>query len=419
MQVDKTKRIFNSQLGTGFAALIFCAILSLLIWPIWSMVMKTVFIGIAGEGLNAAGPKLAAQLLGAMVEGSCFWMIVISWIVLTLGNGLYGKYKFTERQPWAGLWYTIFGWFFGMVAFFVLINFLGIWWKPFNLAIMFTPKTAEDVQLAFEGWEAANFYVLACIIVQAPLATLFHKWPFAGNAKAPTDGFGTMALGTLVTWIVWMALIVPSFFKLSIGEHLVVLQPFGSWPAFVAFCQAFIIFFIIPAEGGELYPMKLFAKKQPLMGIIGLIIALAAAFIVPPVLKSIVGPLNLVPGMPPDVVVASLELSVVVMIFAWHHLFDDFPSAQLVSNTAARVLLRAAIWFGGGAIYGVLWLKTFMKLPVGSNNMGMGFPTMGILAGQFVLLATVLFLNCYFDKWPFVRKQSVTSQQVVAKEVAR
>lgn len=411
LQEDNRKRIFQSQLGTGLGALILCCILSLFIWPIWSLAMKAVFSGLAGEGLYAAGPKAAAQLLGAMVEGSCFWMIVISWILLTLGNGLYGKYKFTDRQPWAGLWYTLWGWIFGMAAFIVLINFLGIWWKPFNLAIMLTPKTAEDVQLALEGWEAANFYVLACIIVQAPLATLFHKWPFAGKAPAPTNGYGAMALGTLVTWIVWMALIVPSFFKLSIGEHLIVSQPFGSWPAFVAFCQAFIIFFIIPAEGGEQYPMKLFAKKQPLMGILGLIIALAGGFILPTILKSIVTPLNLVQGLPADVVVASLELSVVVMIFAWHHLFDDFPSAQLVPNTAVRVLSRLAIWFGGGALYGVIWLKTFMILPVGSNNLGLGFPTMGILAGQFVLLATVLFLNCYFDKWPLVRQQSLTSSQ--------
>lgn len=416
--MQEEKRIFKSQLGTGFAALAVCGVLSLFIWPIWSLIMKAVFVGIAGEGLYAAGPKLAAQLLSVMVEGTCFWMIVISWILLTLGMGLYGKTKFTDKQPWSGLWYTFFGWIFGIGAFLVLISFLGIWWKPFNLAIMFTPKTAEDVQLAFEGWEAANFYVLACIIVQAPLATLFHKYPFGGKAKQPTEGLGALALGTAVTWIVWMALIVPSFFKLSIGEHLIVSQPFGSFAAFNAFCQAFIIFFIIPAEGGELYPMKLFAKKQPLMGIIGLIIALAAAFIVPPILKGIVGPLNLVPGMPVDIIVASLELSVVVFIFAWHHLFDDFPSAQLVPNTATRVLSRVAIWFGGGAIYGVIWLKTFKILPVGSNSMGMGFPTMGILAGQFVLLATILFLNCYFDKWPFVRKQSVISH-VVAKEVAK
>lgn len=415
--MEETKRMFRSQLGTGFAGLVLCFILSLFIWPIWSMAMKGFFMSVAGEGINAAGPELANKLLGVMVEGTCFWMIVISWILLTLGMGLYGKTTFTEKQPWSGLSYTFLGWVFGIVAFLVLISFLGIWWKPFNLALMFTPKTADDVHLAIEGWEAANFFVLACIIVQAPLATLLHKYPFAGKAKQPTEGLAVLAFGTAVTWIVWMALIVPSFFKLAIGEHLIVSPPLGSFAALTAFCQAFIIFFIMPAEGAEQYPMKLFAKKQPLMGIVGLIIALAAGFIVPPLLKSIVGPLNLVPNMPADVVVASLELSVVVFIFAWHHLFDDFPSVQLVPNTTVRVLSRIAIWFGGGAIYGVIWLKTFTKLPYGANSMGMGYPTMGVLAGQFVLLATILFFNCYFDKWPLVRKQFGIIQQTASKEV--
>jgi AAT family amino acid transporter len=67
----------------------------------------------------------------------------------------------------------------------------------------------------------------------------------------------------------------------------------------------------------------------------------------------------------------------------------------------------------------VIWVKTFKLLPFGANSMGMGYPTMGIIAGQFVPLATILFLNCYFDKWPFVRKQSAPSQQGVSKAVAK
>jgi hypothetical protein len=253
--------------------------------------------------------------------------------------------------------------------------------------------------------EAANFYALAVILAQIPFVSLLQKWPFAGTSKQPTESFGVLSFSTAVTWIVWMALIVPSFMKLSIGEHQIVTQPFGSWPACVAFCQAFIIFSIMPAEGGEHYPMKLFAKKQPLMGIIGLVIALAAGFIMPAIIKSIVSPLNLVPGTPPDVIVASLELSVIVFMLAWHHLFDDYPSAKLIPNTALRVLTRVAIWFIGGGVYGVLWLKTFKILPIGANDLGMGFPTMGILAGQFALLMTILYFNTFFDKWPFVRKQ--------------
>jgi AAT family amino acid transporter len=233
--------------------------------------------------------------------------------------------------------------------------------------------------------------------------------PFAGTSKQPTESFGVLAFSTAVTWIVWMALIVPSFMKLSIGEHLIVAQPFGSWPAFVAFCQAFVIFSIMPVEGAELYPMKLFAKKQPQMAIIGFIIALASGFIMPAILRSIITPLNLVPGTPPDVIVASLELSIIVFMLTWHHLFGDYPNAKLSPNTAIRVLTRIAIWFIGGGVYGVLWLKTFKLLPIGANDLGLGIPTMGILAGQFALLMTILFFNTFLDKWPLVRKQGYHS----------
>lgn len=400
------KRTFKSQLGTGFAALITSLILSMILWPIWSFIMKAIFSALASQGLTAAGPEMAAKLIGVMVEGSFFWMVINPWIWQSLIMGNYGKTKYTEKQPIAGLWYVLAAWFFGIVAFIAFIGFIGIWWKPFNLSLMFLPKTAADVALAFEGWEAANFFALAVIIAQIPFASLLHRWPFAGTSKQPTEGLGTLALSTLVTYIVWLALIVPSFFHLSIDGHQITSQPFGSWPAFVAFCQAFVFFAIMPAEGAENYPMKLFAKKQPFMGIIGFLIALAGGFIVPPIIKSIIIPLNLVPAkIPADVIVASLELSVIVFMLAWHHLFDDYPNEKLVPNTAARVLARIAIWLIGGVVYGVIWLKTFKLLPIGANNFGLGFTTMGILAGQFAFLMTLLYLNTFFDKWPFVRKE--------------
>lgn len=398
------KRTFKGQLGTGIAALLTSFILALILWPIWAIVMKAIFTITAQQGLTAVEPKLAAQLIGAMVEGSFFWMVINTWIWQTLVMGNYGKTKFTDKQPWAGLWYVLVAWFFGIVAFVVLIGFIGIWWKPFNLVIMFLPKTAEEVSLAYEGWEAANFYALAVILAQIPFVSLLHKWPFAGTSKQPTESLGALAFSTVVTYIVWIALIVPSFLHFSIGEHQIVSQPFGSWPAFVAFCQAFVIFSIMPAEGAEHYPMKLFAKKQPYMAIVGFFIALAAGLIFPPIIKSVIEPLNLVPGTPPFVIVASLELSVIVIMLAWHHLFEDYPSAQLVPNTALRVLTRVAIWLIGGGIYGVVWLKTFKILTIGANNLGMGFPTMGILAGQFAFLMTIVIFNTFFDKWPFVRK---------------
>jgi len=399
-----TLRVFKNQLGTGFAALVSCFAASIILWPLWSTGAQALFSALASQGLAAAGPVLAGKLVGAMVEGSFFWMVINAWIWLSIIMGNYGKTKLTEKQPFAGLSYVFTGFLLGGVAFLLLIGFIGIWWKPFNLAVMFTPATAADAALSLEGWEASNFFALAVIVAQIPFASLLHKWPFAGTSGQPTENYGAFAFSTLVTFVVWLALIVPSFLHLSIDGEAVTFQPFGSWPAFLAFCQAFVIFSIMPAEGAEHYPMKLFAKKQPYMGLVGFLLALAAGFFLPPVIKSIVEPLNLVPGVPVYVVVASLELSVIVFMLAWHHLFDDYPGATLVPNTAVRVLVRAAIWFGGGLVYGVLWLKVFPMLPIGMNNLGMGFPTLGILAGQFAFLMTFLIFNTYFDKWPLVRK---------------
>jgi AAT family amino acid transporter len=400
-----SKRTFKSSLWTGLASLLTCLALSMILWPIWSIVAKAIFTPLAQTGLTAAGTTSANSLIGAMVEGSFFWMVINTWIWMTLIMGSYGKYQRTEKQPIAGLRYMLLAWLFGIIGFVVLIGFIGLWWKPFNFGIMFAPKTAADVALSYEGWEAANFFALAVIVAQIPFASLLHRWPFAGTSKQPTEGLGTLAFSTLVTFIFWLALIVPSFLHLSIGEEHVTSQPFGNWPQFVAFCQAFVLLAIMPAEGAENYPMKLFAKKQPWMFIVGLAIALAAGFLIPPAVKAIVEPMNLVPGTPVYVIAASLELSVIVFMLAWHHLFEDWPNASIVPSTLKRIFIRLAIWLVGGIGYGLLWLKTYKSLPIGANSMGMGFPTMGILAGQFAFLMAVLLFNTFFDKWPWIRKQ--------------
>lgn len=404
MEKYAVRRMFKGQLATGFAALALSFIVAAFLWPAWSLTVKALYGILAGPGLSAAEPKEAGQLIGAVARGTFFWTAINSWIWLTLVMGNYGKTSLTEKQPWAGIYYTIVGWLVGAGAFLALISFMGIWWKPFSLAIMFVPRTAADVAMAFEAWEASNFYALAVIIAQIPLVSLLQKWPFAGKAEKPVESFGVIAMGIAVTFIVWMAMIVPSWMKLSLGGEQIVAPPFGNWPAFAAFCQAYVIFAIMPVEGGELYPMKLFTRKQPLMGIIGFAIALAAGFVMPSIIKGIIAPLNLVSGPPLDAVAASLELSVIVFMLAWHHLFEDYPSAALVPNTAARVCCRIAIWFIGGTVYGVIWLKTFKLIPYGANDLGMGVPPLGILAGQFALLMTLLFLNTFFDKWPLVRK---------------
>ena len=375
----------------------------MVLWPIWSLFWKAIFSVTAAQGI-AAAPDLSGKLLSVMIEGTFFWMVINPWIWQTLIMGNYGRHKFSPTQPMAGLWYVLCAWFYGIVAYIVLIGFIGIWWQPFNLSLMLAPQTAAEVAIAIEGWEAANFFALAVIIAQIPFASLLHKWPFAGTAKPPIDSLAVLCFSTLVTYIVWIALIVPSFLHPEIdGFHLAV-QPFGSWPAFVAFCQAFVFFAIMPAEGGEHYPMKLVTQKQPYMAITGFLIALAAGFAIPPLVKAIVEPMNLVPDTPVYVIVASLELSCVIFMLIWHHLFEDYPSAEIIPNTAARVLTRLAIWIVGGIIFGVFWVKCFTALPIGANNMGMGFTTMGILAGQFALLMAVLMYNTFFDKWPWVKK---------------
>ncbi len=399
-----TKRIIDSQLGTGIAAVITCTLLAIILWPIWSMFWKGIFASLAAQGLATVDAATQAKLLQVMVEGSFFWMVINPWIWQTLIMGNYGKDKFGAKQPVAGIWYVLVAWVSGILVYFALIGFLGIWWKPFSLGLMLMPQTAAEVALAIEGWEAANFFALAVILAQIPFASLLHKWPFAGTSKQPIEGLSVLFFSSLVTFIVWMALIVPSFLHPVIDGHHITNPPFGSWPSFVAFCQAFVFFAIMPAEGAEGYPMKFFAKKQPYMAIAGFLIALAAGLTIPNLLRPIVEPLNLLPGAPVDAAIASLELSVIVFMLVWHHLFEDYPSAAMVPGTAARVCTRIAIWLVGGIICGVVWLKIFMFLPYGANNMGLGYPTMGFLAGQFAFLMAALMYNTFMDKWPWVQK---------------
>jgi len=50
--------------------------------------------------------------------------------------------------------------------------------ETFNFGIMFTQKTAADVALAYEGWEAANFFALAVIVAQIPFCLFTAKMAF-------------------------------------------------------------------------------------------------------------------------------------------------------------------------------------------------------------------------------------------------
>ena len=402
------KRRFESRLVTGILLTALCFVVTLIYWPIWGFIVKTVAVSLAGKGLAASAPPVAAKYIGVLAEGTFFWMVINAWIWQTLLFGNYNKYHVSELQPAAGIRYSLIGLVTGVACFLALIGFIGIWWTPFNLGVLFMPGSAAEVALAIEGWEVGNFYCLAVIIVQIAYVALFQKWPFAGKAPAPIDSVGGMMLSTVVALIVWIAMFFPSLMgELSLGGHVIVVKPFGSWPGFLAFCQAFIFVFLIPAEGGDRYPQKLFAKTQPMAGLVGLAISLAAGLFVPSALRALLGPMNLLPGVPVDLVVASLELSVIVFQLTWHHLFDDYPNAQICPGEAARVLTRIGIWIVGGTIFGLFWLKTFKFLPFGGSDMGLGYPVMGLLAGQFALLMVILYCNTFFDKWPLVFKEVV------------
>ncbi len=398
------KRRFQSLILTGTVAAVMCFVVALIYWPLWGTLAKAIITRFAAVGLQQTDPKTAAKYISCFAEGTFFWLVINVWIWHTLIFGGYGKTRLTERQPGAGIWYSLVGLVSGAVGFFVIVGFLGVWWRPFNLGVLFTPRTAEDVHLAIEGWEASNFYALTVIMVQIPFVSVFQKWPFAGNIKAPWDGFGVMMMSTVAALLVWFGTVIPSLMPLNIGEHAATIKPMGSWPSFVAFCQCFIWTCLIPAEGGEQYPMRLFAKKQPYMAFFGFAIALIMGFLIRAILRPIVGSLNLLPGVPVDLVIASLMLSVIVCTLLWHHVFDDFPTVQMVPNQAARVLIRIGIWLVLGLGLGTAWVKTFKLLSFGANDLGRGIPTMGILAGQFAFLMVLLYYNTFFDKWPLVKK---------------
>lgn len=394
------KKRFDNPLVSGLASFVFLFVFSSLTWPLWSVLAKGFFTMVAGEGLKNIDAHLVDHYLKDAVEGTFFWMSITAWIWLTLVFGNHGKYSKTTRQPNAGIRYSIIAFIAGICGFIVLTGLIGIWWKPFSWAILLTPKTAEEVELAIKGWGCSNFYVLPVIICQIPITSLFHKYPFAGKIKEPGVGLGSMLLGTAIALLVWFAMFVPSFFELSFNGEVITGKPFGAWITVVAWCQCFILWFLIPAEGGELFPMKLISKKQPFMGLAGLVIAFVGSHLTLRGMRIVLGSLAESLNMNTDLVIASFILSIIVTMLIWHHHFYDYPSEKKVPNVVMRTVARISIWLVLGSVIGVLWLKTYTYLPFGGNNFGLGYPMLGVLAGQFVFLMPALFMNTFFDKWP-------------------
>lgn len=407
------KRRIQHPLVLGLVAALICFAATLIYWPIWGSLAKAVITAIAGEGLLTADAKTQAKFIQVFAEATFFWLSINVWIWMSLIFANFGKYRVTNRQPGAGLYYVLVSLAVGAGSFLIFMGIMGLWWPPFSFDVLFTPNSPEQVHMAIEGWEASNFYALAVIFAQIPFAAVLQKWPFAGKIEAPWDGVGVMAMSTVAALFFWFATVVPSLMGLTIGEHPAVLKPMGSWATFVAFCQSFIWMILIPAEGGEGYPQKFFAKKQPWAGLVGIGLALAGGFLIPMALRPIFTALGLGKGLPIDLVVASMMLTVIIFTLMWHHIFDDYPSEKIVPNQAARILIRIATWLVLGFGFGALWVSYYKLVPFGANDMGLGYPTMGVLAGQFAFLMAFVFLNTFFDKWPLITK--VPKAAVAAK----
>lgn len=394
----------SNKLSIGVSGVLLCLAFAVIYWPIWGAIAHAIISTTAAKGLASADPALAKKFITTFAEGTFFWCAICAWIWQTLIFGNYGKYRFGTAQPLAGAWYTGVSVVCGVVGFFALVGLIGVWWKPFSLRILFAPQDLAELKLALEGWEASNFFVLPVIIAQIPFVSLFQKKPWAGNVKPPLDGIGLMATSLSLALIVWMALFVPSFFRLEMAGQAVVSQPLGSWPQVLAFCQGFIFWFLMPAEGGEGYPYKALTAKQPWMGLFGVAIALVCGgLLMPEFYAWLARTLQINPGVNPYITAASLELSLIVAMLCWHHLFDDYPGADLVPDVGRRVVIRIIIWLVLGTVFGFAWIGTYKLLPFAGNDLGLGIPMLGLLAGQFVLLMVFLVFNTFFDKWPVVR----------------
>lgn len=400
------ERRFKNPLVSGAIAVLIATAVASVCWPIWGLISKNIIQVLAATGLSQCDSATASAYIKDVTEGTFFWMSINSWIWFTLVFSNYGKYKKTHFQPMAGLRYSVLAFLAGVLGYIILVGLIGIWWQPFNLRIMLLPKTAYEVALATEGWAAANFYAVPVLICQIAYVALFGKWPFT-KAGAPWDSFGAMMTSTAAALIVWFAMFVPSFLHFQLEGQQVVLQPMGSFSSVLAWCQCFILWFLFPVICTEGYPAKIFSKEQPYRGFIGLAISLVMAFLMRGALRVILEPLDLLNGQPVDLVITSLVLSIITVGLTWHHQFFDYPDKTVIENEVTRVLVRFGLVLVLGTIMGVFWMKFYTYLPFGSNDLGLGYPTLGLIAGQFLYMMPMLFMNTFFDKWPLTKTVEV------------
>lgn len=397
------KRI-KHPLVSGIATAALLVVIASVFWIVWSLVWKMVILLVGGSAVANLSPDVQAHFLKESVEGTFFWMVISTWVWFTLSLGNYGKYQKTRKQPITGLRYTGLALLTGFVGFAVFVSLLGMWWEPFSWQVLFRPVDDAQALLAIKGWAAINFFALAVILAQIPVTSLFGKYPFSKHTKDDwAVSFGTLFFGLFLALLVWIFFIVPSFFSLQVDGVAITSQPFGDWNTALAWCQLFIFFFLVPAEGGEGYPQKVITVKQPWSGLIGLAIALAGASIMLPLLRNMLTPLAESAGIAPDLAVASFVLTIINVMLAWHHHFDDYPNQAMMPSPLKRIVVQFGAVIIVGSILGVLWIQYLHIWPFGANDLGLGYPVLGILGGQFVYMMPMLFMNTFFDKWPMAK----------------
>lgn len=398
------KRRFDNEFVNGIVSFISVFIIANIFWVVFSQIFNFIFTLISGSALANLSPDLAAGWRTVAVEGAFFWLVITPWIWMALNLGNPGKYDKGYSQPMVGIRYFFRSMLWGLIAFLVFTIFLGFWWEPFSLTYIFRPENDAAAAIAIKSFTALNFFALASILAQIPAVSLFGKWPaqlFTDDPKA--IGFINFSLSLAVAILVWLGIMIPGFMEpLEFMGQAITRNPWGGWHGELAWFQLFILLFLIPAEGFGLYPQRFVTTKQPWSGLVGFAIALAGAFILHPVLRSILQPIADAAGVADgDLMVASFALGVINALLTWHQLFKDYPSLEKAGgNEAKRHLTQLAYVLVFGTIAGLVWPFIYKSLPLAGNDLGLGHPTLGLIAGHFVYMMPMLFTGTGFDLWP-------------------
>ncbi|MGY4104219.1 hypothetical protein ACWOA0_01215 [Ignavigranum ruoffiae] len=398
------KKRFDNTLVNGLVAFISVFITANVFWIVFSQLFKFIFTLISGSALNRLSPELASAWMTVAVEGAFFWLVITPWIWMALNLGNPGKYDHGIKQPGVGLRYLLRSMLWGLIAFFVFTIFLGFWWEPFSLTYLFRPENDQAASIAIKSFTALNFFALAAILAQIPSVSLFGKWPaqlFTDDPK--TIGFINFSLSLGIAILVWLGIMIPGFMEpIEYMGQAITRNPWGGWHGELAWFQLFILFFLIPAEGFALYPQRWITRKQPWSGLVGLVIAMLAAFVLHPVLKTILAPIASAANLPDnDLMVASFALSIINVMLTWHQLFEDYPHIDQVGGHEGRRILRQfIIVIVLGSIFGLIWPFIWQLLPLAGNDLGLGHPVLGLIAGHFVYMMPMLYTGTGFDRWP-------------------